>query len=239
MNGPLTAYSDATGSTRRRSRTIRACSASPAPTRRRNMPIYGSSSANFWMDLQVDTTPPAGTSYRLWPGYPTIPGSLNSDTAGYTLATEFKLSQSCTLDNIWFFSASGAARPAHPVRDLERQLAERGLGHGQRVAVLVGSGRVRLGVLRLQRRHPPRGGLQGRGVLWRRVDVVPDRHRLLDQWRYRRQPASPPARSPRPGAPQPRAPVRAPTTRDHGPTRAPTIQHAGENYWVDIEVTPS
>ena len=61
------------------------------------------------MDVQVTTTPPAGTSYRLWPSYPTLPGHLDSDTAGYTLATEFQLSKSCTLDNIWFYSASGAA----------------------------------------------------------------------------------------------------------------------------------
>ena len=88
---------------------IRACSASPAPTRRRPCRSTVPVPANFWMDLQVDTTPPTGTSYRLWPGYPTIPGDLDSDTAGYTLATEFKLSQSCTLDNIWFYSASGAA----------------------------------------------------------------------------------------------------------------------------------
>ena len=37
-----------------------------------------------------------------------FPAPLNSDTAGYTLATEFRLSQSCALDNIWYFSAAGA-----------------------------------------------------------------------------------------------------------------------------------
>lgn len=52
---------------------------------------------------------PAGTSYRLWPSYPTLPGHLDSDTAGYTLATEFQLSKSCTLDNLWFYTASGAS----------------------------------------------------------------------------------------------------------------------------------
>ena len=35
-------------------------------------------------------------------------GHRGSSAAGYTLATEFQLSQSCTLDNIWFYSASGA-----------------------------------------------------------------------------------------------------------------------------------
>ena len=60
------------------------------------------------MDLQVDTNPPAGTSYRLWPNYPALPGAAATGTAGYTLATEFQLSQSCPLDNIWFYSAPGA-----------------------------------------------------------------------------------------------------------------------------------
>jgi hypothetical protein len=61
------------------------------------------------MDLQVTTSPPAGTSYRLWPGYPVLPGGLNSDTEAYTLATEVRLSKSCTLDSIWFYSAAGAS----------------------------------------------------------------------------------------------------------------------------------
>jgi hypothetical protein len=60
------------------------------------------------MDLQVGTTPPAGTSYRLWPSYPTLPGVVSIDTVGYTMANEFQLSQSCTLDNIWFYSGPGA-----------------------------------------------------------------------------------------------------------------------------------
>ena len=114
VSGPLTAYSDASGSLPSPFNTAQAVFgvASADPTT--SLPIYGSSTSNFWMDVQVDTTPPAGTSYRLWPGYPTIPGHLDSDTSGYTLATEFQLSKSCTLDNIWFYSASGAA--ARPTR---------------------------------------------------------------------------------------------------------------------------
>ena len=109
VSGPLTAYSDASGSLPSPFKTAQAVFgvASADPTT--SLPIWGSSTSNFWMDVQVDTTPPAGTSYRLWPGYPTIPGHLDSDTSGYTLATEFQLSKSCTLDNIWFYSASGAA----------------------------------------------------------------------------------------------------------------------------------
>jgi hypothetical protein len=109
VNGPLTAYSDVSGSNPSPFKTAQAVFSVASTDPTKTMPIYGSSTCNFWMDLQVTTTPPTGTSYRLWPGYPTLPGNVDSDTAGYTLATEFKLSQSCTLDNIWFYSASGAA----------------------------------------------------------------------------------------------------------------------------------
>ena len=150
------------------------------------MPADGSNSANFWMDLQVDTNPPAGASYRLWPNYPVLPG-VASDTVGYTLATEFQLSQSCTLDNIWFYSSVRRGGAADPVRDLERQLADRGLRHRQHLAVLVGRGRIRLGLVRLQRRDAARRGLQGGGVLRRRIQVVPGHDQLLGQRRSRRQ----------------------------------------------------
>ncbi len=108
VNTPLVAYSDATGTNpspfNGAQGVFTVASADPTA----NMPIYGSNANNFWMDLQVDTKPPTGTSYRLWPNYPTLPGHLDSDTAGYVLATEFQLSASCQLDNIWFYSASGA-----------------------------------------------------------------------------------------------------------------------------------
>jgi Domain of unknown function (DUF4082) len=109
VNGPLTAFSDASGSLPSPFKTDQGVFSVASTDPTASMPIFGSSSSNFWIDLQVDTTPPAATSYRLWPSYPTIPGNVNSDTTGYTLATEFQLSQSCKLDKIWFFSASGAA----------------------------------------------------------------------------------------------------------------------------------
>jgi len=108
VNGPLTAYSDASGTLPSPFGTAQGVFSVASSDPTAVVPIYGSSSCNFWMDLQVDTNPPTGTSYRLWPSYPTMPGHLDSDTAGYTLATEFQLAKSCTLDNIWFYSASGA-----------------------------------------------------------------------------------------------------------------------------------
>ena len=109
VSGPLTAYSDASGKLPSPFGTDQAVFSVAGTNPAANMPIYGSSSSNFWMDVLVDTNPPAGTSYRLWPNYPTIPGHIDSDTTGYTLATEFQLSKSCTLDNIWYYSAAGAA----------------------------------------------------------------------------------------------------------------------------------
>jgi Domain of unknown function (DUF4082) len=108
VNGPLTAYSDSSGSLPSPFKTdqgvFSVASANPTSA----MPSYGSNSANFWMDVQLTTTAPAGASYRLWPSYPSIPGNIDSDTTGYTLATEFELAQSCTLDSIWYYSAPGA-----------------------------------------------------------------------------------------------------------------------------------
>ena len=109
VSGPLTAFSDGSGSRPSPFSTDQGVFSVAGSDPTTSMPIYGSGSSNFWMDLQVDITPPAGTSYRLWPNYPTIPGHINSDTSGYTLGTEFQLSASCKLDAIWYYSPPGAA----------------------------------------------------------------------------------------------------------------------------------
>ena len=94
-----------------------------------NMPANGSNSDNFWMDLQIDTNPPSGASYRLWPSYPVLPGGVSYDTTGYTLAPEFRLSAPA----LW--TRSGSTRPlrrgraADTVRHLEHKLAERSCQH--------------------------------------------------------------------------------------------------------------
>jgi hypothetical protein len=108
VNGPLTAYSDSTGSLPSPFNTAQGVFSVASDNPAASIPIFGSSACNFWMDVQADTNPPAGTSYRMWPNYPTLPGSLDSDVAAYTLATEFGLSVPCALNNIWFYSASGA-----------------------------------------------------------------------------------------------------------------------------------
>lgn len=108
MNGPLTAYSDASGSLPSPFNTDQGVFSVASTDPTTTMPGYGSNSSNFWVDVQITTSAPAGASYRLWPDYPSVPGSVNSDTSGYSLAAEFELTESCTLDNIWFYSAPGA-----------------------------------------------------------------------------------------------------------------------------------
>jgi hypothetical protein len=109
VNGPLTAFSDQSGSMPAPYSMSQGVFSVSGTDPTVSMPGNGASSANFWMDLQVDTNPPTGASYRLWPGYPVLPGVAAGDTTGFTLATEFQLSKSCTLDKIWFYSGPGAA----------------------------------------------------------------------------------------------------------------------------------
>ena len=107
-NGPLFAYSDSSGSAG--SPTLEQGLYSTAGTDPTvNLPGYGYESTNFWMDVQVSSTAPAGASYRLWPNYPVIAGGAGIDTGQETIGTEFLLSQPCTLDNIWFYSPPGVS----------------------------------------------------------------------------------------------------------------------------------
>ena len=72
-----------------------------------NMPDQGSSSSNFWIDLQISDTAPDGYSgsYRLWPNYPTVfPTQATIDTQAQTMGTQFTLSEPCAVDNVWFYS---------------------------------------------------------------------------------------------------------------------------------------
>ncbi len=112
-SGPIVAYSDLSGSRPDPFQMGQSLVSTAGTDPTANMPDNNYQSANFWMDVQVGTTPPTGATYRLWPSYPTLPGTASSETIGYTLATEFGLSQPCDLDRIWFYSATGAgALPA-------------------------------------------------------------------------------------------------------------------------------
>jgi hypothetical protein len=108
VNGPLTAFSDQSGSLPAPFDMPQAVFTVAATDPTALMPANGNQSDNLWMDIQVDTKPPGGTSYRVWPNFPVVPGWASGSEYGYTLATEFRLSQSCVLDNIWFLSATNA-----------------------------------------------------------------------------------------------------------------------------------
>ena len=108
VTGPLSAFSDQSGSLPAPFSIPQGVFSVAGSDPTAFMPGNGNQSDNLWMDLQVETKPQAGTSYRLWPNYPNLPGAANGGSLAYTLATEFTLSQSCSLDNIWFYSASGA-----------------------------------------------------------------------------------------------------------------------------------
>ena len=114
-NGPLTAYSDFSGSAALPAWVggsgagsqggYSTAGADPTAT------YAGSSdsSYNCWLDVQVTDVAPAGVSYRIWPNYP-VAGPLRvDDSNGYTIATEFTLSQACRLNAIWWYSPAGAA----------------------------------------------------------------------------------------------------------------------------------
>jgi len=106
--GPLVGYSDASGSFPSPFLTSQGVFSTDGSDPTLLMPTDGSQEANFWIDVQVSTAP-AGASYRLWPGYPRIPGQPGIDTGEQTMGTQFLLSQACMLNNIWFYSPPGVA----------------------------------------------------------------------------------------------------------------------------------
>jgi hypothetical protein len=107
-HGPLSAFSDQSGSQPAPFAMSQGVFSVAGSDPTAIMPSNGNQSDNLWMDLQVDTNPPARASYRLWPSYPRLPGSAWAGPVGYTLGTEIQLSQSCALNNIWFYSPHDA-----------------------------------------------------------------------------------------------------------------------------------
>ncbi len=107
-NGPLTAFSDPSGSLPgpfAQAQGVFSTSGSVTT----GPPFAGSSASNFWMDIQVSDIAPSGYSgsYRIWPNLPIVPGGISNDTGQQTFGTEFWLSQSCALNNIWYWSPPG------------------------------------------------------------------------------------------------------------------------------------
>jgi Concanavalin A-like lectin/glucanases superfamily len=109
VSGPLIGYSDQGGSLPAPFSLSQGSFSTASSDPTAVMPVYGYESDNFWMDVQVDTVGPAGTSYRLWPTYPVIPGQPSIDTNQQTTGTQFFLSGPCVLNNLWFYSPPGVS----------------------------------------------------------------------------------------------------------------------------------
>jgi hypothetical protein len=116
-NGPLFAFSDAGGSTPApdsQPQGLFGTGAASGGNANANYPGAGSSgSANFHVDVLVDSSPPGGAAaYQLWPGQPRPVNSVIDDTTALggvvTVATEFKLGQLCALSQILVYSPAGA-----------------------------------------------------------------------------------------------------------------------------------
>ena len=102
-SGPLFAPSSGPNSTDQ-------CAAAAGSNPTKVVSAYSYESPYFWLDAQITTKAPAGSSYRLWPGMPLIAAppkttdSDDADTNEQSSGTEFWLSAECTLNKIWFFS---------------------------------------------------------------------------------------------------------------------------------------
>lgn len=110
-NGPLRIYSGPTGSYPAPSNmaqgSFTATGSDPAVTMPGSPDSSGDGASNFWLDVQVRDTAPSGYagSYRMQPStvYPDYQSGIDNGQP-YNLATEFWLSQVCSLNKIWFFS---------------------------------------------------------------------------------------------------------------------------------------
>jgi hypothetical protein len=118
-SGPLTAFSDQSGSAPSPVGTAQGVFTTGGTDPSLVMPSQGSSSANFWLDVQVSNTAPAGYagSYRLWPGMPAIfPLTSNSDNLEQTFGNEFLLSHACKVSKIWFYAPASTSPAALPTK---------------------------------------------------------------------------------------------------------------------------
>ena len=107
VTGPLSAYSDTSGSLPSPYKTAQGVFGVNENDPSVSMPASGASSDNFWMDLQVSDAAPAqySGSYRLWPNkYDASPTTSGDSAVNYVVATEVDLSQSCALNKIWYYS---------------------------------------------------------------------------------------------------------------------------------------
>jgi hypothetical protein len=115
-NGPLTAFSDQSGSLPAYNTLGQGLYATPSSLDPAADPPPGgtNSSSNFGLDVQVTDQAPAGASYRLFPGVLIPAGfqSLSSTIGTYNLAVQFALAVASKLNQIRFYEpGDGTALP--------------------------------------------------------------------------------------------------------------------------------
>jgi hypothetical protein len=73
------------------------------------MPTNNNQDNLFWIDIQVTDTPPPGATYR---AFPNLPQSANGQAGSgvYTVATQFRLSQACSVAKLWHYSPAGSSQ---------------------------------------------------------------------------------------------------------------------------------
>lgn len=79
------------------------------------MPNSQSNIDNFWVDVSISTSAPAGYSgtYRLWPSKSDDNNVSGSDSAvNYVIATEIAIGGSVTVNKVWYYSPPGATQLA-------------------------------------------------------------------------------------------------------------------------------
>ena len=109
-NGPLSAYSDSGGSAPPPASQNQGLFGTGSSTvngtlANSNYPNLGSDlSSNFWADVQIDSSAPAGASYQLFPSQPDPINQALDTASNFTLGCEFTLSQACTLNAIAYYS---------------------------------------------------------------------------------------------------------------------------------------
>jgi hypothetical protein len=118
VNGPLTGWSAPSGSNPFPAGTVNynlgqmlfANSLGDDPSVA--MPNNGSGDDFLGMDVQIDTAAPAGYagSSRFRPNMADL-GNFAMDTAnGFTLGLQFSLSQTCAINDVWFYSPAGVTQ---------------------------------------------------------------------------------------------------------------------------------
>ncbi len=113
--GPLTAFSAQSGTFKEPYGNSQGVFGTAGTDPSVYMPLTGSGTDNFWMDIQVTDTAPAeyAGSYRLWPHkFDASVSTGPDDNVNYVVATEVHLSQSCALNKIWYYSPPQAAQLA-------------------------------------------------------------------------------------------------------------------------------